>query len=503
MVVFTEQVPRWLAYSIISSLLCMCGGFCVPLISFIFRNRKNIDAKLVNYGLSLSAGSMITTALYKMLPSSDSEKANQMSVFLGVLMGMCLSLFLKYVIHARASESLIQCAHDSEPLHHHHHEHEQITSDSDQDQGATVVDPMPTDATQTAEFIASQQVVGEQGALLKAKECAKDKCRENLMNTRHTLLDLLSTVDAAQAGDGHLSNACVPVTKGEGLACVPPIVRLRPSITSLSKTNVSEEANDGTVGQQISADLLGVPCLENEVGYDLENLSIYRQNFHSQRHSHRHDHTTSHHTSSNDYGSLNHAEPSGSETAYRSHHHRHHFETPFSKLLSIGMQTCLVITLHKFPEGFIIFYTNQSSDVSKALGFSIFLSLCIHNFVEGFSMTLPFYAAFESKALALLVTAIFGGLSQPLGALIGYLIFRNKKPGKEMPHMDLYLSMTAGFLLVIGLEMFQTGTGFSQGHHHHEGEADEEIKSNHTSVNTCLKWCCVGALLILASGVFK
>lgn len=165
------------------------------------------------------------------------------------------------------------------------------------------------------------------------------------------------------------------------------------------------------------------------------------------------------------------------------------------------MQTCLVLALHKFPEGFIIFYTNRS-DSSKSLGFSIFLSLTIHNFVEGFAMTLPFYTVFESKWVAILITAVLGGGSQPLGALIGYFIFKGSTPRDHEPNMDFLLSVTAGFLLVIGLQMFQTGIGFSDGHHHHQGEGDEEMKQSHSSGTTCLKWCCTGVLLILASALF-
>lgn len=504
MISHMEEVPRWLTYSLISSLLCVCGGLCVPLISFTFKSRKHINSKLVNYGLSLSAGSMLTTALYKMLPSSNPKEANQMTVFAGVLIGMCLSLFLNYLVHARASQSLVHCAHDAEPQSEHHHNHDHVVLDYDH--SVNEADAVPADPGQIADQVLSQPVVGEQTALLKGSESIKGKSREQPLKGKHSLIDILSTVDATKMGDCFDSTACVPMTKGESFACVPPSLRLRPSMTSILKTNASNQENDELATQQVSADPIGVTCLENELGYDLENLSVYRKNFHSQSrtsHSHHHDHRRSSSSSSQDYGSVHLAGANTSVTNSRHNHHHHHFETPFSKLVSIGMQTCVVITLHKFPEGFIIFYTNQSSDVSKELGFSIFLSLCIHNFVEGFSMTLPFYAAFESKALALLITTILGGCSQPLGALIGYLLFKNKEADRGQPHMDMYLSVTAGFLLVIGLQMFQTGIGFSQGHHHHEGEPDDEIKKNHTSVNTCLRWCCVGVLLILASGVFR
>lgn len=492
-----DELPRWLLYSLISSLLCVCGALCVPLISYAFRNSAN--TKLVNYGLSLSAGSMMTTALYKMLPSSDPDEANGSTIFFGVLIGMCLSLFLNYLVHARASESLVHCAHDSEP-HQDSQRHSLHTHQAaDEDQGPVVLDPHPDSEHIAEQTAAALDVVGEQTALLRGS-----KSKEHLLKSKQTLLDLLSTVDNAQMGDCCDMTACVPMTKGESFTCIAPKMKLRKSTTSMANSNNSQRE---PLDQVANVDSQGLACLEHEIGYDFENLPVYRENFHShRRHSHHsHDRISADNYISDDHDSIESSINNDSIAHAKSHHHHHHhLETPFSKLLSIGLQTCIVITLHKFPEGFIIYYTNQSSEVSKALGFSIFLSLSIHNFVEGFSMTLPFYAAFENKFLALLITSVLGGCSQPLGALIGYLIFKDRKGDNSgKPHMDAYLSITAGFLLVIGLQMFQTGIGFSQGHHHHEGEGDKEIKENHTSVNTCLKWCCIGVLLILASGLFK
>lgn len=469
----------------------------MPIISFLFRTRNNINTKLVNYGLSLSAGSMITTALYKMLPGANSDDQNGWTIFFGVLVGMCLSLLLNYLVHACASESLMHCAHEqvsqapegAHDEHAHHHEHENECDDEPYDGQAHMEH---TSIGNSDEHVLSS----EENAPLKSQK----KTPTQQLKTKSSLLDMLSTVDSSQMGDCHNLGGCVPMTKAESFSCVPATVRLCPNGSSSSDSLPEHTSN---INNDQHADPTGLACLENRIGYDLENLPLYRKNFHSlRRQSHQHHENGSMFSDgTQDYGSLSTA--NNNETSVSGHHHHHHLETPFSKLLSIGMQTCVVITLHKFPEGFIIYYTNKSSDVSKALGFSIFLSLTIHNFVEGFSMTLPFYAAFEKKVYAILITTILGGCSQPLGALIGYLIFKDKKgdPDKE-PRMDLYLSITAGFLLVIGLQMFQTGVGFSQGHHHHQGEADEEVKENHSLGTMCLRWCCVGVLLILASGLF-
>ncbi|CAR29861.1 ZYRO0G18722p [Zygosaccharomyces rouxii] len=455
-IVTDSLIPRWLLYTLISSLLCVGGGLCVPLISCLFNTRSQTSSKLVNYGLSLSSGSMITTALYKMLPRDSDEDTESATVFLGMLIGMVTSLGLNSLVHAFASESMVHCAHDagsidsSEGTSHSHHGDEFTPLNHQKQQGQA----------QGQGAGAGTGTIGSNGQALRSKP---------------SLIDLLSTVDNGSMGRCSNLDSCVPVLDEEAFPCLP---------ASLRTPRTDEE-------QQSYLEAQGLACLENHVGYDLENLPTYRRKFHSQRHHQGHDHSTA----PTGYGSLVHEE---------SVHHHHHLETPFSKLLSIGMQTCVVITLHKFPEGFILYYTNRSSQVSKDFGFSIFLSLALHNFVEGFSMTLPFYAAFESKAVALLVTTILGGCSQPLGALIGYLVFKNKNIDPSYhPHMDLYLSITAGFLLIIGLQMFQTGVGFSQGHHHHQGEAEKELRENHSVGTTCLKWSGAGVLLVLASGLFK
>ncbi|GAV56249.1 hypothetical protein ZYGR_0BB00260 [Zygosaccharomyces rouxii] len=439
-------LPRWLLYTLISSVLCVGGGLCVPLLSYLFNTKSQTSSKLVNYGLSLSSGSMITTALYKMLPRDSNEGTESSTVFCGMLIGMVTSLGLNNLVHAFASESMVHCAHDTGSI------------DSSEGPSHTRNDDELTPLTHQKQ--PGTGTIGSNGQALRSKP---------------SLIDLLSTVDNGSMGRCSNLDSCIPVLDEETFPCLPATIRTPRS-----------EAE-----QQSYLEAQGLACLENHVGYDLENLPIYRRKFHLQRHRQSNDQSAT----PTGYSSLPHEE---------SVRHHHHLETPFSKLLSIGMQTCVVITLHKFPEGFILYYTNRSSQVSRDFGFSIFLSLALHNFVEGFSMTLPFYAAFESKFVALLVTTVLGGCSQPLGALIGYLVFKNKNIDPDYhPHMDLYLSITAGFLLIIGLQMFQTGVGFSQGHHHHQGEAEQELRENHSVGTTCLKWSGAGVLLVLASGLFK
>ncbi|EDO18529.1 hypothetical protein Kpol_2001p34 [Vanderwaltozyma polyspora DSM 70294] len=470
------DIPRWLSFSLINSGLCILGGLCVPLLSMTLRTKQNTNTKLVNYGLSLSAGSMITTALYKMLPHMDDK--NSVEVFVGLLFGILTSLSINYIVHAFASESLLHCAHSHDTEHHDDHS----------DHEHTEVSYTGNDNDQSSDSLVNDEV----RPLLSKRNTQKS-----------TLIDLITNTESSNMGSCDLGS-CVPMAKSKSFSCVPEPVQssaITRSGSCCSRPTTENATTNSTIGKGHGH---GVSCLENDVGYDLENLSIYREHFLSGRKSnadleqHPHIHNDTIHNSAS-----YHSDHQFNDHVSRDHHH--HLETPFSKLLSIGLQTVLVLTLHKFPEGFIIYYTNRG-DKSSSLGLSIFISLAIHNFVEGFAMTLPFYAALQSKTIPILITTVLGGGSQPLGALIGYWIFRNKDKDSNDPESDLrmqfFLSLTAGFLLVIGLQMFQTGIGFSDGHHHHDGEQDEEVKENHSLGTTCLKWCCIGVVLILASGLF-
>jgi zinc transporter, ZIP family len=89
----------------------------------------------------------------------------------------------------------------------------------------------------------------------------------------------------------------------------------------------------------------------------------------------------------------------------------HHHHVPTNAFLSIGLQTCMAIALHKVPEGFITYATNHAN---PGLGFSVFLALFIHNITEGFAMALPLYLALSSKWKAIVWSSVLGGVSQVL-----------------------------------------------------------------------------------------
>lgn len=141
-----------------------------------------------------------------------------------------------------------------------------------------------------------------------------------------------------------------------------------------------------------------------------------------------------------------------------SHDHdgpEHHHHVPTNAFLSIGMQTCMAIALHKLPEGFITYATNHAN---PKLGLSVFLALFIHNITEGFAMALPLYLALQSRTKAVVWAALLGGASQPLGAAVAALWLRfagSSEP--SAPSDGLYgclFACTAGILASVALQLF-------------------------------------------------
>ncbi len=90
------------------------------------------------------------------------------------------------------------------------------------------------------------------------------------------------------------------------------------------------------------------------------------------------------------------------------------------KLLRMGGFTALAIGIHNFPEGLATF-TAALSD--PALGISIAVAIAIHNIPEGIAVSVPVYYATGSRKQAFKYSFL-SGVSEPVGALIGYLVLR-------------------------------------------------------------------------------
>lgn len=128
------------------------------------------------------------------------------------------------------------------------------------------------------------------------------------------------------------------------------------------------------------------------------------------------------------------------------------------KLLRTGLFTALAITIHNFPEGLASFTSAMNS---TSLGIAIAFAIAIHNIPEGIAVAIPVYCATGSRRKAIRLS-LLSGLSEPLGALIGYVIL--------MPFLNdmvfgILFAAVAGIMVFISLdELLPTAREYGEHH---------------------------------------
>ncbi|HCX63244.1 MULTISPECIES: zinc transporter ZupT [Sedimentibacter] len=115
------------------------------------------------------------------------------------------------------------------------------------------------------------------------------------------------------------------------------------------------------------------------------------------------------------------------------------------KLLRMGTFTALAVGIHNFPEGLATFISAlQEPTIAIPIAFAI----AIHNIPEGIAVSVPIYYATGDRKKAFLYSFL-SGLSEPIGALIGYLIL--------MPFINdlvfgIIFASVAGIMVFISLD---------------------------------------------------
>lgn len=128
------------------------------------------------------------------------------------------------------------------------------------------------------------------------------------------------------------------------------------------------------------------------------------------------------------------------------------------KLLRMGMFSALAIAIHNFPEGLATF-TGALKD--PTLGISIAVAIAIHNIPEGVAVSVPLYYATGDKKKAFMLSFL-SGLSEPVGALIGFFIFF--KFFNDVMFGILFASV-AGIMVFISLdELLPTAEKYGEHH---------------------------------------
>lgn len=114
-------------------------------------------------------------------------------------------------------------------------------------------------------------------------------------------------------------------------------------------------------------------------------------------------------------------------------------------LMRTGIFTALAIVIHNLPEGLATFITALQS---PSLVLPIVVAIALHNIPEGIAVSVPIYYATGDRKKAFFYS-FASGLSEPIGALIGYLIL--------MPFMNdmifgVLFGLVAGIMVFISLD---------------------------------------------------
>ncbi len=128
------------------------------------------------------------------------------------------------------------------------------------------------------------------------------------------------------------------------------------------------------------------------------------------------------------------------------------------RLMRAGLMTAVAIAIHNFPEGLATF-ASVLSDVH--LGVFIAIAIAIHNIPEGIAVSVPIFYATHDKNKAF-IYSFLSGLSEPLGALFGYLILMSFLTPTVLAGT---LALVAGIMIYISLdELLPMAHRYGHGH---------------------------------------
>lgn len=115
------------------------------------------------------------------------------------------------------------------------------------------------------------------------------------------------------------------------------------------------------------------------------------------------------------------------------------------QLQQMGLNTALAIAIHNFPEGLATFVATLAD---PAVGVTLAVAIAIHNIPEGLCVALPIYYATGSRMKGF-IWALLSGLSEPVGAFIGWLII--KSTGDDMSQLvyGVLFGLVGGMMIMI------------------------------------------------------
>ena len=126
--------------------------------------------------------------------------------------------------------------------------------------------------------------------------------------------------------------------------------------------------------------------------------------------------------------------------------------------MNTGLLTAAGIAIHNFPEGMGVLFTSMHD---LTVGIPLAVAIALHNIPEGIAVSIPIYYATKSRKKAFLYS-FFSGVTEPLGAIFGYLIIR---PFLTESVLMGTLSAVAGIMVFISFDELLP-VSFSRGEEH-------------------------------------
>jgi ZIP family zinc transporter len=111
----------------------------------------------------------------------------------------------------------------------------------------------------------------------------------------------------------------------------------------------------------------------------------------------------------------------------------------------MGLSTAAAIGIHNFPEGLATFVATL---VDTNVGATLAVAIAIHNIPEGLCVALPIYYASGSR-LKGFMWALLSGISEPIGALIGYGIIKSTGDDMNQAVYGTLFGVVAGMMIMI------------------------------------------------------
>ncbi|EAW06375.1 Zn(2+) transporter ZRT3 [Aspergillus clavatus NRRL 1] len=465
----SSDLRGWLM-SGVSGIACVLGSsvICIDVLLRQCSSRKNFQIVnnngFLSASLCLSAGVLLFTSLYSMLPTSKqyltragfSPRAAAYTLIGLFLAGVIVIRLISTLIHRHIPSHVVDCAHTHEP-------------ETDPERGEVGQEPQPAPPPQTNGNHERTPLLQQQTARSwKSTPGAVE--RPALEPLRSRLTRRLNRLVGGVKPRCDDYGPCYGFSQTCGRECSKTLTPHIPTSTDESQRPALPTHH--TIGAQLDSErpAFGENNSHQAFAPSHDSIEDYTGRLEIGDAQTHQSSASSSRTRLQEYACKPTEDQNESTKPAPAAPPQHHHHVPQNAFLSIGLQTSLAIALHKLPEGFITYATNHAS---PSLGMAVFVALFIHNISEGFAMALPLYLALHSRWKAMFWSSLLGGVSQPAGAGLAALWFWGaEKAGHggadTGPSWAVYGGMfaaTAGVMTSVGLQLFSEGLGLT----HHRG----------------------------------